>query len=292
MLVSLISAASSVCVFLAIGEGARDCWDIDKKVVTQGGCVTIVVQKPCNESRNLAMKIDERQAVKLLEGVGPDYHRRTSRLPGREDTLVLLFQDLSNPEGLEEVQGEPGTFRWVPVFDEPGEVRLTLYDGEESLGTKTVSVIPCSPEGRKAIELLYPRLANKKRSSQDDVLWSRLVMERSFGLTPPLTEHEIQLLREQLPIMKRHPDWAEIAEMRLAHVETLHYIRQVSEDGGARLRDDVEAPEFPKVVTECMTRSTQSPFAQAIQDDVRDTSALLTYLLKDREGERAANRRP
>jgi hypothetical protein len=208
---------------------------------------------------------------------------------------VLLYYEMSNPEAFVAIPGQPGRFRHVPVFNDPGRVRLTLYDGEESLGTKTVTVVACPPDAREALELLNPPLPGKKGGSRDVFLWGSLIVGESFGLTPPLTEHEMQILREQLPVIKRHPDWAEIAEMRMARVEALYYIRQVSEDrsdGGPRLRDDVEAPEFPALVTDCMKRQTQSPFAQAIQDDLRDTSATLAYLIKDRERDRAARLSP
>jgi hypothetical protein len=96
MLALLISAAGSLNVFLAAGTEPQDCWNVDKATILEGGCVTVIVQKPCNESWNLTLQIDDRKPVKLLEGVGPNYHRRTSRLPGREPMLVLLYQDLTN----------------------------------------------------------------------------------------------------------------------------------------------------------------------------------------------------
>jgi len=38
-----------------------------------------------------------------------------------------------------------------PVFDEPGTVRLTLLAGDESLGSKTVEVVPATPEAQLAL---------------------------------------------------------------------------------------------------------------------------------------------
>jgi hypothetical protein len=194
-----------------------------------------------------------------------------------------------------ELAEEPGTFRPVPVFNKPGSVRLTLYDGEQSLGTRTVTVITCPSEAREAVELLRPRLGQKYRGQRDELLWSQVVSDRALSRTTRLTNREMQLLRDQLPIMKRHPDWADIVEISLALVESNHFIQSLIEDradGQSRLRDDVENPELPRFVTDCMKGKTQNPFVQAIQDDIGTTSSMLTYLIRDRERDRAARLSP
>ena len=283
LVISLVLAAAPD------SQHAGLCWRLDKTTVAQGGCVTIIVQEDCCELANLALQIDERERVKLLEGVGPVYHVPAGDRPGQQATLVLLYVDLMNPEGLEELPGQPGTFRFVPVFETPGTVQLALFDGKASLGSKEVTVVPRPSEAHDAIRLLMPPLSRKTESSQDKLLWSRLIMARSFGVTPPLTDKQMKTLRDQYSVIRRHPDWTDIAEMHMARVEASYYIQQVSEDradGELRLRDAVETPAFPTMVRECMTRPTQSAFVRAIQGDIRNSSAMLTYLLRGRERER------
>lgn len=282
-------AIELVGVAFAANPGGSGCWDVDKTTVIAGGCVTIIVDKPCNESWKLALQVNDDPPISLLQGAGPNFHRRNSRLPGREATLVLFFRDFMDMEAMEEIG--PGLFRWLTAFDEPGIVRLTLYDGDASLGTKEVTVLPCPPEAEEALELLNAPLTGTKRPREEH-LWIGLMSgSETFSFTPPLTERELEIMRQQLPIVVRHPDWAEIAEMRFAGVEAWHYVRQVTDDK-RRLRDDVPVVEFPRIVTECLFKQVQSPFAQAIQDRVRDTAGLVMSQAGERAGPRMREAMP
>lgn len=279
---------SALCTMNASAQRNDACWRVDKTTVMQGGCVTVIVDKPCSESNSLTLQIDADKPVPLLDSVGPSFHHRTSRLPGREATLVQVFHNFRDQKAVEENPGALGTFRLVPVFDEPGQVRLTLYDDGESLGTIEITVVPSSEEARAALELLNPPLTGKRMPNRDHALWPQLVTGDTGLFAPPLTDRELQLLRDQLPIVVQHPDWSEIAKMRLAAVEALHYIRGVSSGSSwRRLRDDVVNPKLPAFVTECINMKVQGPFAQAVQDNARDIAGMLTARLKQRERERA-----
>lgn len=110
--VYLISSVLIPVVGIPAGDS---CWHVDKATVHVGGCVTIVVDKPCNESWNLALQIDDGKPIKLLESVGPFYHRRTSRLPGREENSYVFI-------GL--THGSP------PFADTPLDIRLRTLSHE------------------------------------------------------------------------------------------------------------------------------------------------------------------
>ncbi|GEM_PF-1935619 len=283
MFTSLITVVCSTGVVFAVANESPGCWNVDKSTVMHGGCITIIVAKPCNESRNLSLQIDDRQPVNLFDGVGPDYHRRNSRLPGREATLVLLYYDMHNPEGMQEIPGQPGRFQLVPVFNRPGNVRLTLYDGEQSLGTRNVTVLPCLSDARAALALLNASLPGKKGAPRDEFLWTSLIAHQSPDLTPPVTERELQLVRDQLPMMMQHPDWAEIAEMRLAKLEAGVEYRRASElvqSRGLGTPQSVAHRSVPQVLTEALRKQPQSPFAQALQDDARDLAGSRTVLIR------------
>jgi hypothetical protein len=228
--------------------------------------------------------------MKLREAVAPSYRVRANGLPGRDVTLIFVYQDVHNPRAFEDIPEMPGKFRISPLFDAPGSVELTLYDGEESLGSETITVRPCPSEAMDALRLLNPPLPGETRGPRDRYLWSLLVATSNFS--PPLTEREIRMLQDQLPVMKRHPDWAEILEMRLACVVAWHYLRQVTDQGMSRLLDDVQSPEFPEHVVNCLQHTTEGAFARAIQDTLKDRCATLTYLRRDRERQLESNRRP
>jgi len=283
---------SALCTMNVSAERNNACWRVDKTTVMQGGCVTVIVNKPCSESNALTLQIGADKPVPLLDSVGPSFHHRTSRLPGREATLVQVYHNFRDQEAVEEIPGARGTFRLVPVFDQPGQVRLTLYDDGESLGSIEITVVPSSKEARAALELLNPPLTGRKTPNRDHFLWHQLVTGDTGIFAPPLTDRELQLLRDELPIVVQHPDWSEIARMRLAKVEALHYVRKVASDSSwRRLRDDVVNPKLPAFVTECINMKVQSPFAQAVQDNARDIAGMLTVLLKHRERERANDSR-
>lgn len=285
MLELLISIAGSIPALLAVGNEAGSCWTVDRATVMRGGCLTVIVQKRCNESSNLMLQIDARRPIKLLDGAGPKFHRRVSRLPGRDVTLVLLFRDFTDMEAFEEIPGEPDTFRPVPLFDKPGIVLLTLYDGRESLGTNEVRVIPSTDEAEAALKLLYPALTPKKKASREDSLWRDGGCGELFGFSPPLTDRELEVMRELLPIVMQHPDWAEIAEMQFAGNEARHYQRLVT-DEDLHLKKDVPVAEFPAIVTECATKPVRNPFAQGIQDRLVDVVSFLYQAAGERAGPR------
>lgn len=248
-----------------------------------------MVHKPCNEHPNLRLQIEDREPLKLIGGVGPDYHGRNSRLPGRDTTLVLLFWDIVNPESVAAAPDRPGEFTWLPVFNEPGTVRLTLWSGDESLGAIDVTVVPGSVESNEAMVLLAPRLAPKKKPPPGEVTWISLFFNRSLGVTPPVDAGEVARLREQLPVIAQHPDWAEIAEMLLARLAARVYGGEVTETERPALRKDVDRVELPDLVSRNLDRKVKSPFAEAVQDDLRDIVGQLRAAERKRNQERGGD---
>ncbi len=274
----------------ALGFPPRDsCWSVDKETLRAGGCLTIVVQKACSDLPKLHLQIDEDEPLRLLDA-GPDYQDRNSPLPGRDTTLVMLFWDIVNPESVAEAPGRTGEFTWLPVFNEPGAVRLTLWSGDESLGAIDVTVLPATRQSNEAMALLAPRLAPKKKPPHGEVTWMSLFIDRSLGVTPPVDAAEVARLREQLPIIAQHPDWAEIAEMFLARLEARVYGGEVTEPERGELRERVNRVELPELVTRNLDRNVKSPFAEAVQDDLRDIVGQLRVAERKRSRERESDR--
>jgi hypothetical protein len=245
------------------------------------------VQKRCSELPNLRLQIDEDEPLRLLD-VGPDYEDRNSPFPGRDLTLVLLFWDILNQESVVPARDRPGEFTWLPVFNEPGLVRLTLWSEDDSLGSIGVSVLPGTPESNEAVVLMAPRLAPKTRPPPGEVTWLTLIMSGSLGATPPVDQSEIDRLEEQLPTIVQHPDWAEVAEMSLARVAARVYSRSVTKSGPMGwpvVRANVERIELPELVARNLDRKVESPFASALQDDLRDEVGRLRAAERERDRE-------
>lgn len=278
----LLLYSTASCLF---AESLRNsCWSIDNQVVRAGGCVTISLDGACKELRGKSLQIDENEPVPL-ERFGPSYAGRNSPFPGRESTLLLVFVDLLATDGIEAIPGEQGGYRVRPIFSEPGKYALTLRDGDVSLGTKSVTVLPCPKEAEAAVRILSPRVG-KKQPTQDDYLWFQLIMSPTTWAASPLSEREMQVLRDRLPILEKHPDWAELAEMRLATLEVNHYIAQNTEDdesGTTRIKLAVERPSLPRFVTERLQKKPGNRFAEAAQDDITASVSLFEHLMKQRE---------
>ncbi|MCH8251333.1 MAG: hypothetical protein IID36_02655 [Planctomycetes bacterium] len=270
MLAKSVEVVLAISCFplLSYAQVGDDSWRLDKHEVLVGGCVTVVVDLSAREAKHVTIQVDDRNPVRLGQ-VGPVEHR-----PG--ETAVLLWLDLTNPEGMEVIDEERRIGRLVPIFARPGRVRVTLAVDGQDLGTRVVTVVPCvNEESQQVIDLLYPLVGDGRKEPPKGSLWIRLVMERTFGLTPRLTEEQRRQLHDELPIMKRHTDWGEVCEMRLARMEAvLHFGRIVKEleeaiakDGSHDLPGDQPIPEL---VTRAVENKLTSAFAKAIQDDIRE----------------------
>lgn len=267
---SLISAIISVCISAGGGEPPAECWDVDRPVVVRGGCVTLIVRSTCGPMDSLSLQIDDRDVIRLL-ALGPILPSHFGHLSDRSTALILLFQDLMNPEGIENTPGASKGSRLVPIFNEQGMVHLTLYSIGRSLGTKSINVAPASPEAAEALEVLFPTLVSGQRASKHDVLWGRLVSEQSFGVVPSLTADELAFLHQHLATVTQHPDWKEVCEIRLASLEAQSYVREVDEAiNDAREAGDVlEAlPRLPDFVQQTINSHPKGAFANELRSQV------------------------
>jgi hypothetical protein len=236
----------------------------------------------------LKIRINDQDPIRLLD---------LGHALGRDgQTAVLLSHNLHFPEV---TQAEDGTakIRIRPIFDRPGEMHLTLESDGESWGTKTVTVVPAPPDAREANDLLYPELlgdreprVGKDRGGPDpaSLTWMQLIIKDNFGLTPPVTDEQIQQLRDQLPIIMKHPDWAEIAEMLVARLES-HLHRDsitMRKDDNRVIRDEfAELPPLPDIVARCLRSKPTNPYVKAIQDGIRGPVNDLRLMDAQRRGE-------
>ena len=136
MLAKSVEVVLAISCFplLSYAQVGNDSWRLDKHEVLGGGCVTVVVDLSAREANHVTIQVDDRKPVRLGQA-GPVEHHRGQ-------TFVLLWMDLTNPEGMEVIDEERRIGRLVPIFARPGRVRVTLaVDGQE-LGTRVVSVVP------------------------------------------------------------------------------------------------------------------------------------------------------
>lgn len=255
------------------GENAPNDWWIDKEIVMVGGCVTLVVNKPARITYRCMLRIDGREPIRLVDKAGVTIPPRNSAQPGRDSALVLVSHDLNSPERLQLIEGDPVTYRIVPVFRKPGTLRLTVECDGESLGGRVVTVVPASRDAEPALELLYPTIIRGEGAGRKGAQVMRVLSHPTYGLTPRLTTEELGELRKDLLVVKQHPDWAEIAEMSLARVETWCDLLESQEKLGATpggVSENTEVPPLPESVTRCLQARVTSPFAKAIQDTIRD----------------------
>jgi len=227
------------------------------------------------------IRVGQRQPVRLVERAGPTVSQN-----GR--TIVLLSHIPGLAESYERVPGEEDTFRVVPLFNRPGEVPVTLLSGDEELGTRTVTVVQAPGEATDAIETLFPVFSPRQGDKPPGLKWTE---ELAIGRLDVLSTAPIQELRNELEVVQRHPDWAEIAELLVARMETRAYYQRstVSEVGRpTAIRTRIgDLPQPPEIVIRCLDAKLTNLFSQAIQDDIRGILRRLRVLDAQRRGEGA-----
>lgn len=245
-------------------------WAIDKDQVFVGGCVTVIFEGSSHEIARLMLRVGNRPGLKAVDSWP------TVRRGGK--TYVLLSHDFFNREGLDRIEGTEDGVRMVPLFHSPSTVSLTLRSGNVTVGIRDVRVVE-PPEGSgAAIDLLFPRLLrNKGVSDPAKAIWIQLITKNTFPVTP----EQVQQLRDELPIIMKHPDWGEIASMAVANAEAnIHYkdtieaCRQARDEG----REMNTEPPVPAPISDALMREPKSPFAKAIQDGIRKTIAARQWI--------------
>jgi hypothetical protein len=267
LLVASAVSSYGACFAVQPPPEAGGCWTVDKTTITVGGCVTIVLNDTCSAARRLTLEIGDREPIPLYQA-GATMQYTTGPSPVKTTTLVLISHDLASPSAFEKVPGKPNTFRPVPVFNRPGPVRLTLRSPDRDLGSKDITVLPAALEAKEAIGLIYPELRPDRRDHPGQAVWMGFLGVSGSGTISRTTLELIDQLRSQLPIIMRHPDWAEIAEMSIARAEVWADLRAAEQAWRATppaLRQYTEIPPPPEGVIRSLEGEVANPFAKMIQ---------------------------
>lgn len=261
-------------------------WSIDREVVTSGGCLTVMLDDVGSALRGLTLQIDDRKPVNFLGRAGSTIQRHiASKIPGHlapvsiTTTFVLVSHDFQNPEGVELLADEPDTYRLVPIFNEPGRVRLTLRAGDRSLGTKVVTVVPGSVHSEPAVDLLFPEFTGDQGPGRGRII--ALLGSADHGPNASRDGPNLLEFKRELDILRGHPDWVEIFEMLVTQLEArveLSQLRRAIETGEIEVDAKRGPPPPADGVTEALKAVVSSPFAKAIQDGVRGTIAQRAFI--------------
>lgn len=261
----LSSVLSGVVTADAANRG--EVWLVDKTTVCVGGCISITINRPSRLAYEYTMSIDSGPPVRLVDTMGTTLRRG-------DRTLVLLSHQLFSHDGVQVDTDNPELFHMVPLFHRPGIVRLTLLLGDEKLGTKDITVID-APEGSdQAIEMLFLTLEPKRRDATAAPLLFQILMGANVSNILKYQDDAIDRLHEELEIVSKHPDWAEIAVMTVAQAEaTVHYKStieacRVAHAEGRELNSE---PPVPPSISLALEREMTSPYAKVIQDGIRKT---------------------
>lgn len=263
---------------------SRELWSIDRTTVMSGGCVTIVLNDACSALRGLKLQIDDRDPVSALSGAGITIQQH--RAPGGVTTTFILLSHFLENMGLELVSDEPETYRMKPVFDETGTVRLTLSAGDESLGTKVVTVVPATPAAQGAVELLFPTVMKDQGAIRNWAKCMGLLMHVSGSGTIGRFAGDLPQFKQELEILSKHPDWAEIFETLIVQLEAQIALSDLIQEIKSRQIDvgpESEPPAPAPAVAKALQRKLKSPFAKAIQDGIRQTVGLRKFYLRNPE---------
>lgn len=273
-------SSAIICVTrcnICMGDGYLS---VGQDTVLVGGCVTVLVSNDLPKFRNATLQIADRAPVKLS---GPLGRNEISR--GR--SIILLSHDLTGPVAAGEGSGTRQRLRIPPIFAQPGVVELTINVDGDPVQTESIKVQEAGELAQQAIDLLFPTIErNAPRFERErGLLWLRLVIDPSFAIS----REELQQLRDELPIIKQHPDWAEIAEMLVARLEARSHSHALIErkDGEVTgLRESIdELPPWPDIVTRCLEVTPHSTFAGAIQEDIWTSVKGIRILDAERRGE-------
>ncbi len=266
---------SSVCVGVVLsGTVTNDAlWSIDRQTVFVGGCATLIVKGPYRNAHAYTLSIDGRPPVRL-DRIGPALRHGNT-------TLVLLSHKLFSDDGMRVDADNPQFVHMVPLFNTPGVVRLTLFVGEDSLGTQEIKVVDAPESSQPAIDLMFPTLKRTRRGRAPVHLVMQLVMGADVSNMLKDWDDTVELLHKELQIISAHPDWSEIAAMTVGDAEaTMHYkstiktCREAREEG----RELETEPPIPPSILQALRRDVKSPFAAAIQDQIRKTIAARRWI--------------
>lgn len=265
-------------------------WAIDKDEVYVGGCVAIRIPIELERSGALAVRIDEQEPVQLLDGAGPVLNLSNSK-------VVLLSHISGREQSYRPVPGRPETFQTIPVFNTPGVVRLTLEVNGIPQDVKTVNVLVAPPLSQRAISVLYPEITRGVGAPIESKRLLYLLTRGSLSAEGGADERTVlEKVREVLPDLRNHPDWAEIFDALVARLDAENYRRSITmrdDDPPFRIKDDIEdLPSVPESVTRCLQQTPKSPFAGAIQDKIRGLRNDVDRLDQARRLERDRAARP
>ena len=133
----------------------------------------------------------------------------------------------------------------------------------------------------QAIEMLFPTLEPNRRDLTAVSLLFQILMGGNVSNILKSRDDAIDKLHEELEIVSKHPDWAEIAAMTVADVEaTAHYKSTIktcraARDEGRELNTE---PPVPPSISQALHRNVNSPYAKAIQDGIRQTIAARQWI--------------
>lgn len=281
ILVSIV-VASQFAQFTTHDNG-DEVWLLDKNTVHVGGCVAVILEAPASVAAQYQLGIGDAEPVRLVDSLG-------FSVRWNDRTVVLLSHDLRHAEHVQSTQEAEELVRVPPIFREPGVVPLRLVLNDELVGALSVEVIAAPASAEDCVDRMFPTV--NRRASLDEreraSAWARLATVSNVGLAGDMGPL-LQMLREELPVIARHPDWAETAEVLVGRVEARDHFRALvnsSEGQPLALKDSVLAlPPLPELVNRCIEAKPKSQFGQAVQDDVRAIVTKLRMLDAERRGE-------
>lgn len=284
---SILTASVSVLQLIlpvAVSDVDAVRWSILHEQIHVGGCVEVIIEGPSQLAKHCELSVGGSRPMRFAD-------RLCSTFSVRGRTVVLISHDVTRGSPIGTAPDRPSVFWIPPVFDKPGVIVLTMYVDGRSIGSKQIDVIPSTEGMQEAIDLLFPAMRRDVSlpEGEDAFRWLRVVFDRVFGAPTGITPEQLQLLRNELPIINQHPDWAEIAEMLVARLEARAHSRGLIElkDGavtGLKASID-ELPPWPEIVTRCLESTPQSPFAKAIQQDLWYSVKGIRILDAERRGE-------
>jgi len=282
-ILATISLFIGVCGRNVESKPKSQLWSLDKDIATVGGCVIISIDLMSRDAAHVMLRVDGRNATRLVDAAGP-----TARL--RNQTMVLISHDLFFPKVSKASDGTMTMIQIPPVFSQPGIVELTLEENGVSWGTKTVNVVAASPDAQRAIELLYPTAAHGDQSLTRAGRLMGLLINGTFGEGGGIDQRqELDRVREALPDLLMHPDWAEIFENLVAWQEIIQYRKSITtseDDPPYRIKDEIDKlPPMPESVTRCLAKEPKSPFARKYKDNIHDLATDVRVMDARRRGE-------
>jgi hypothetical protein len=176
-----------------------------------GGPAIIILAEGAPRPDQLQLCIEGREPISL-DIVGACIAHGSER-------IVLIAYDLQTGQAFEPVPSEEETFRPVPIFSKPGEVNLSLRAKDRELGTLTLTVTSATQEAGEVRDLFYPKFVVDQRGDPNKSRWPLLLVDTTWQGPAPIDAALLQTLKNDLPVISQHPDWAEIAKFLVAYRE-------------------------------------------------------------------------